>query len=480
MKKRFFSLVLMLLLACTVFFTGCKEQGLKDNPATNATVFSNGGMSVIKGEYLYFVNGYVDYNSLGKYDNKAGNVTKSAIYRTKLNNGEIQKDIDGFLVEGTTERVVSKVVGFNNGGFTIIDDYIFYATPYMKLNSAGELQNNRVEFHKVKIDGTGDQTLYITSTYEDQLDWATYKIDNKYYLVVYENSKIVSVNAMSGDVVGVVENSTSYSFFEEETYKHGEPITSYSQKYIYFTRAITTNDGVNPSYYKGNAVCAFDIATGESVTLHCDRDNMYTIQHVSKDAIYYTYTNVSAVEACLYKRVMVGDWEDSAEIKLTNSAYDSYFFVEYGNDLILASSNDKLWKLQGGSQHVAEELASSKTVLAVYGEYAYFMDSNNLKRININTKTVEDAYSDTSSIILTNSNFIDFDNRRVYVYNSYTAENGDSNYYLNYFEDNFTSKSEFKQRFVGVFENDDIPAKPEQPEEPEYEGEEIEYVPHID
>ena len=81
-------------------------------------------------------------------------------------------------------------------------------------------------------------------------------------------------------------------------------------------------------------------------------------------------------------------------------------------------------------------------------------------------------------MLVTNSNVVDFDGRRVYVFNTYTAENNDSNYYLTYFEEDFENSS-FEQRFVGIFEADDIPAKPEQPE-PEYEGEEVEYVPHID
>ena len=57
-----------------------------------------------------------------RYDNKQGKVNHSAIYRTKLSDGQIVKDEEGFLEK--SERVVSRVVGFKNGGFFIIDDYI--------------------------------------------------------------------------------------------------------------------------------------------------------------------------------------------------------------------------------------------------------------------------------------------------------------------------------------------------------------------
>ena len=52
--KRLTCLVIMIFMISAFVLTGC--GGLKDNPAINATVYSNGGMSVIKGDYLYYVN----------------------------------------------------------------------------------------------------------------------------------------------------------------------------------------------------------------------------------------------------------------------------------------------------------------------------------------------------------------------------------------------------------------------------------------
>ena len=115
MKKKLLSLIIMCIMAVSVLFAGCTPKGLRDNPATDANVVSNGGMTVVKGDYLYFVNGFEDETKLTKYDNKYGKVTHAGIYRTKLVNGQIQKDKDGFL--SSVDQVVSKVVGFGNGGF---------------------------------------------------------------------------------------------------------------------------------------------------------------------------------------------------------------------------------------------------------------------------------------------------------------------------------------------------------------------------
>ena len=481
MKKKIFSLIMMCFLAVTICLTGCGKKGLTDNPATDATVFSNGGMSVVKGDYLYFVNGYVDQTLLTKDDNKEGKVQKGAIYRTKLVNGEIDKDIDGFLKNA--DCVVSKIVGFSQGGFAIIDDFIYYATPYMKFSNSGKLQNDRIEFHRVGIDGTEDETLYVTSASDTELEWAMYKIDTTTYMVIYESGNIISINAQTGDVVGKVSNSLSHAILSESDYVYKDSRSNFNNLYVVFTREIDEAvDKVSKANYAGNAVCCMNIATGETAVMHLGVEETYTIQHVTKDTIYYSYTSAGKPEECLYKKVIETSWKDAEEIQLTYSKYDSYHFVDYGNDLIVASKGSAMWRLEGDcSTEPVKIQNASREIIGVFGNYAYYVSEGDLIRFDIRSMSdPQNAYDDSKITLITNSNFIDFDNRRIYVYAQYTAENGDTNYYLNYFEENFTTDEEFEQRFVGVFENGDLPKAPTQPEEPENEGDEIVYIPHID
>lgn len=474
MKKTILSLIFAFILSFSVLLTGCKDKGLPNNPPTQAEVFSNGGMSVVKGDYLYFVNGYVDETTLTKDDNKAGKVKKGALYRTKLSDREIDKNKDGFL--NNADLVVSKVVGFSNGGFEIIDDHIYYATPYMKLDKAGVLQSNRVEIHRIDIDGTDDKVIYTTSTAETELDWTMRKVGDKAYLLIYEGGKIRSVNASNGDVVGTVENSTSYAFLKETEYRYNDDRTSFLNTHVVYTRSIEGSDGV--FNYNGNAISAMDIATGEISNITISKDNTYTIKHVNEYSMYYTYTSTAVPTACLYKKAMIQGWNQDEETKLTNMAYDSYYFVDHGNDLIIATTGDFTWRLEGDVNTAPRQiLSASRDIIAVSGNYGYYLSDSKLIRFDINGLDVlQDAFGDLSTLI-TNENFIDFDERRVYVYAEYTASNGDKNHYLSYFADNFAN-DEFKLRFVGVFEDGDVPAKPEQPE-PEYEGDEVEYVPHV-
>lgn len=477
MKKKLLSLIIMCIMAVSIFFTGCScsKDGLQDNPATDANVISNGGLTVVKGDYLYYVNGYIDETTLTKDDNKYGKVNHSGIYRTKLVDGKIQKDEDGFLV--SSDLVVSKVVGFSNGGFYIIDDYIYYTTPYMNLDRDGVLQSSRVEFHKININGTGDETIYTTSKNEDNLEWTLYKIDGKVYLVTYVDSKIIIVNAETKTVVKEVENSTSHAFLIESNYNTNMTKTNELHKYIYYTRSITTDDGLSGNY-KGNVVCKVDIATGEITTLEKSQDYTYEITQVSAEKIYYFKTNstISGLKL-LYAKDLSNNWINANEEKITNAVYSNYYICSFGDNLVIANDTNGTYIIENS---VSTKISSAqKTVLGMLGNKAYYLNSEVLYYFDI-TDSVENGEIPINTVgntdnkrTITNTKYLDFDNQRVYVFCDYTSASDTTNKYLNYID------SDVNERFVGVFENSDKPAQPDQDEDYGTDPD-VKYIPWID
>lgn len=462
-------------MAVSILFVGCTPKGLEDNPPTDANVVSNGGMTVVKGDYLYFVNGFVDETSLSEYDNKSGKVIQSGIYRTKLTDGKINKDKDGFLTN--CDQVVSKVVGFSNGGFYIIDDYIYYATPYMNLDSSGIVQNSRVEFHKININGTEDKTLYVTEKSEDNLDWTVYKVGGNVYIVAYVDSKIVIVNTQNTKDIKTLADTTSYAFLQEEDYVASSTRNNELQNYIYYTRSTTTDDNYNGNF-KGNIVGKINVATGEKTEGSASKDFTYSIVAVKDNRIYYTKTNSRySGKALLYvKDVSTLSWDNAEEVKLSDYAYSNYFVCDFGLNLVIADDSTGTYVLENGT--VTKISSTQKTILGMSGNYAYYLSDSSLYafdiRGNVNDGEIECVEITNSDIThqITNENYIDFDGQRVYVYAQYTSASGSTNYYLNYIEGD-------KERFVGKFEDSHLPEEPEQDED--YgEDADVKYIPWID
>ena len=484
MKKKLLSLIIMCIMAVSIFFTGCSctKLGLTDNPPTNANTTSNGGMTVIKGDYLYYINGYLDETNeseLDKDGNKFGKITRTGIYRTKLENGKIQKDQDGFLVK--SELVVSKVVGFSNGGFYIIDDYIYYTTPYMNLSNKGKLQTSRVEFHRINIDGTDDKTIYTTDEHQDNLEWSLYKINDTVYLTTYVSSKIIIVNTATANVVTEISNSTSHAMLTSTEYKTGMATTGEFENYIYYTRAIATTDNKN-SNYKGNVMCKVNIATGEVTTLEISDTYTYAVHSVSKNAINYFKTNAvtSGIKLLYTKEIAEKNWTDAPEIKLSNANYSNYFVCGFGDNLVIADDSNGTYLLSNG---VPTKISSSqKTVLKMNGNVAYYINSNKLYSFDIINGNITDGEIEVTEITsadkthsISNANDFDFDGQRVYVFAEYTSKNETVKIYLDYVN------NEGEEKFVGVFDTDDIPAKPEQDENyGKADYPDVKYIPWID
>lgn len=126
---------LMLLSAC-----GAKVLPVSGGPSAEDKVYGNGGLTVVKGDYVFFING----TSSTTADNKYGTPVKGAIVRQNLN------DPDDRVV------VVKKVVlsSYSKGGFYIFGDKIYFASPSVEKDYDGNVLTSSLDFFSVKLDGT--------------------------------------------------------------------------------------------------------------------------------------------------------------------------------------------------------------------------------------------------------------------------------------------------------------------------------------
>lgn len=135
-------------LGSALAFAGCNGayRGDKlDGYVSEASVASNGGFAVEKGEFVYFINGMEDYTEPNVY----GDVVKGSLMRIE------KSDLDAGNYENV-KTVVPMLFAAQNfdAGIYIYGDYVYYATPTTDKNMDGEIESSWIDFKRAKLDGT--------------------------------------------------------------------------------------------------------------------------------------------------------------------------------------------------------------------------------------------------------------------------------------------------------------------------------------
>lgn len=460
--KKFIKSLVLVLLVCTSLLAGCGKQGFKDNPATNDVVIGNGGYAVQKGDYLYYVNGYIDNYKTTLQNNpelNKGNAVLGAIYRTKLVNDKVQYDENGFVK--CTERVVGDVVGFENGSFYIVDDYIYYITPHMNEDTSGTIRTDYTNFYRVNVNGLERENLYVSRT-TGVVDWNAYKIDGKTYLVIIEKStdangnttnNIVRVDGKSGKAKTLVEgvdtavlNGNNFIDISEGKEYNG---------FVYYT---ITDDK------KVNKLGKVNIITGETETYEPFSQATYSLIDFKNDSLYLTITLSNSTKL---NRIALNTNENltNAEyVELTKTSYTSYYTIEgVLNKLVVVDSSNVMYYLNNGvSERVL--LTSAVTVVGLNNNCVFYIENSLLKCLDytVDNATSETLGSTNKTYLLSLASQVDFNSGKVYLFASYTPESSTTsdsssgNYYLNY----ISLFDKENSKFVGAFAEGHTPEKP--------------------
>lgn len=469
MKKYLLSLI-MVICACTFVLAGCGAKGLKDNPPTNASITGNGGYAIRKGDYLYYVNGFVDdyTTELDDYktDNVEGEVVYGAIYRTKLVNNSFDKNEKGFL--NKSECVVSKVVGYDNGGFFIVGDYIYYATPCMNVNADGVIQNKRIVFNRINIDGTNNKEIYTTEQDSSDIDWQVNVIGDKTYLVVKQT--ITDQETGTDTVVkSFVDNGKR---FKEVATISGitevimDEEVNLSSEYIFYTRSV--NEDETQYTTAGTLVCKVSLVDGNETVYELDKSSTFKLIALNNDRLYMTKSVLN--KTFLYSYAVDSSLVNQTPVQLSNDTYASYYIIdEVPHSVIAVNDNKVVVKLSNVNGNVVrQEISSSLSdIIGVDDNYIYNYESNVLYRTSIvdgSKVTVSGVGAATEKTFLIDSaSMVDLDGRYVYVYAKYTAKDGETaSYYLNRID---TYQETMTAEFVGVLAEEHMVAEPEVDEE---------------
>ncbi len=318
MKKKF-TLLLAVLLLCTVFLAACQFPNNRlSGVANDFVVESNGGTAVRQGKYVYFVNGQEDTTDEKGKNNLWGDVVKGGIYRATLKGTEVSanlsdtsikdfvissddipfnysmgKDYDDNDIEVIdVERLVPKNVTQVKGkGLFIYNGYIYYTTPDYRKDRSGVVQYTHVDFMRTSLDGS--KTLYITTSKTADVDYNIYSRGNKTYLVTYEESKLISFEMDSKRVTKktlISDAATDVVFAVKEQWYKGIDTTKLSD-FVLFTRDQTDDD----TYKAGNTVCMAS-PDGKYIKDVLQEGLKHNLERIDDNVLLYTETTGSLVD----------------------------------------------------------------------------------------------------------------------------------------------------------------------------------------
>ncbi len=273
-SKKIISLVAAATLAFSALtLSGCSDEDYKGEVLVGgydaaATVSSNGGFVVEKGDFVYFINGKENNTA----DNTYGNVVKGALMRiskTQLAAGEYS----------AAQIVVPSlfVSGNYDAGVYIYGDKVYYATPTTDKNNAGEVENSYLDFKWSTLDGRtapmGGENDYFLRLSSNTTKYRFVEVDGVVYCMYEEDGKLKSLNVAAGTTRVLVEGASSFYYDTQDltnpnvyytmgvTYNVDQENTtsaSYNQIYCVNAAAYAKTDASKASYkvYNGDTLIA--------------------------------------------------------------------------------------------------------------------------------------------------------------------------------------------------------------------------------
>lgn len=393
--KKIWTKLIASVLALSLIATGliaCDNGGWEGTSLKNPGEIVSVNSFVAQSEnYVYYINGIGDSSA----DNTFGTPIKGALVAT----------------DGTkTEVVVPKlfVASNYNQGLFIYEDYVYYGTPNVEKNSAGNIAKDELTFMRTKLDGSktdeyfsvsGISTEYMIVEEGGVVYIVYYDIDSSAIICYNTSTKSASEVAKTDAKTSEMETLAAYKFLYNSTPSVIYTTTVYSEEYNADKEADSDNyQRATENYNKvytytpgGEATLVFD---GEKTDAYVD-DTTYEIKKAvnQKDGNVSIIYTQKAVEDSVAKTFIAPLNNMSDGVEVVNDAYvnDSSFILDAEN--VYFVENGKLIKStliakDNESKQVIAVTDNVNKIIDVHGDYVYYFNvSNQIARLGVNDST---------------------------------------------------------------------------------------------
>ena len=278
-SKKIISIVAAATLAfSTLALAGCGTKDYAGDTLSagydkTATVASNGGFAVEKGNYVYFING-AESNTA---DNTYGDVKKGALMRiSKTELADANYDAAQIVIPSLL------VAGDYTAGLFIYGEYVYYATPTSDKNpQTGVVENSYLDFRRSKLDGSEAPENYFLRLSNNSAKYRFVQgTDGTVYCMYEEDSKLKSLNVETGDITVLVSGAKSSFFYD---------VKNPTNPNVYYTMGVTYDvDESNPTSPKYDQLYCVNAATIAEAKTEGDKVS-YTAKLDGKEVASYSF-----------------------------------------------------------------------------------------------------------------------------------------------------------------------------------------------
>lgn len=311
----------MVAVVCVFAFTACKEPLSATSADTSKVgvtngLSTNGGITAIYGEYLYFVNGTKTND--GK--SSSGN-TRGGIARAKYNKetGEIDKN--------TYQILISDLAGFSNTSLYFFGDFMYYTTPSGDVNYKDNVLYYKTKFMRYDLVNGKSHEIYTTkqNSSSESISFAYYVVGTSLNLVVFEKTNATLTSIKIGDEPStnyVISGVTSALLSENNGKVVTAGATADANSFVFYTTSNQNYDKYQTGskvyrtspVAKNSSVCLSD--EGLSISLLCIRNGKLLFSVNSKIFCQPIDANTTSLDTESYKNV------------ISHGSYDDVVFIE--------------------------------------------------------------------------------------------------------------------------------------------------------
>ncbi|MCL2621525.1 MAG: hypothetical protein FWD32_00630 [Firmicutes bacterium] len=368
---------------------------LKAGPLATDAVIGNGGSTVQKGDYLYFVYGYVERSEI-KYKQNEYNQVKNygAIYRTKLVNGvpQMEEAEDGTSWLKSMELVVPKIAAFDKTALYIYGNHLFYTSPNNQKNRYGHLQTERVDFFRVNLNGANHKKIYTTSG-EVSLENFTFVrgTNGVVSLVVRDGSSIYAIQAAGGRssdfgiVTPITNKANSMAIPQVTSYysDNADKIFSGIMSNIFYTELDDNGNSVLKAWNFSTRKESLSLTDGKiySVISLSNSTLLYTIALNSAfTAEGFVANNIETIEGGIAEQVTTGGigqaYLPTTQVSGLGLDLNDYIISVINSKIFIETVNIADMQLLSGDLAVND-------IVAIRGTDIYFLAEGELYRTSV-------------------------------------------------------------------------------------------------